>query len=181
VLTITVLGKEYFDDSKNEFLTRGDVVFELEHSLVSLSKWESIFEKPFLAMGEKTTEEVLGYIEAMVLTPNIPPGVFSKLSDKNYEEIQQYIDAKRSATWFSEFDTKKGRSPEIITSELIYYWMVAFNIPFECQHWHLNRLLNLVRICEIKNSKPKKMSKAELVARNREINERRLKELGTSG
>jgi hypothetical protein len=179
VLTITVLGVEHFDEEKQEFLTEGDFILELEHSLVSLSKWESIYEKPFLGLEEKTTEEVFGYVKAMILTPNVPPEVFSRLSQANLEQINAYIEAKMSATWFSE--TPPPRSREIITSELIYYWMITFTIPIVCENWHLNRLFTLIKVCNAKNSKPIKMSRSEVAQRNRELNAQRKAQLGTSG
>lgn len=180
MLTIVVPGIEMFDEVTGEFVTEGDITLELEHSLVSLSKWESMFEKPFLGKDIKTTEEVLEYIKMMTLTPDIPPAVFAKLSTTNIETINAYIDAKMSATWFSD---TPGAPPsrDVITSELIYYWMITFQIPFECQYWHLNRLFTLIRVCNIKQSKPKKMSRAEVAARNRELNARRRSQLGTNG
>ncbi len=180
MLTITVLGVEHFDNENQEFLTEGDFVLELEHSLVSLSKWESIYEKPFLGKEEKTTEEVFGYIQAMILTSNVPPDVLHRLSQDNLELINAYIDAKMSATWFS--DTPNApRSQEIITAELIYYWMISFSIPMECENWHLNRLFTLLKICNLKNAQPTKMSRSAIAQRNREINAQRKAQLGTSG
>lgn len=180
MLTIIVPGDDFFDEAKQEFVTQGDVELRLEHSLVSLSKWESKFEKPFLVPGQKTDEEVLGYIECMILQPDFPPGVLSALSQDNLDAIEKYIESKQSATWFSEIRTAP-RSSEIVTSELIYYWLVVFNIPFEVENWHLNRVFNLIRICNIKAGKPKKMSRNEIAARNRELNERRKAQLGTRG
>lgn len=180
MLTITVGVEEYFDEQTETFVEQGGIAIDLEHSLVSLSKWEQIFEKPFLAEGEKTTEEVLAYVQCMCLTPNIPPEVFQNLSDKNYSEINTYIDAKMTATWFNEAQPST-RSSEKITSELIYYWLVAFQIPFECQYWHLNRLFTLIKVFNIKNSKPKKMSRAELAERNRTLNAQRRAELDSQG
>jgi hypothetical protein len=180
VLTIVVPGDEYFDEEKQQFVTKGDVILELEHSLVSLSKWESKFEKPFLVPGVKSNEEDIEYIKAMTLTPNIPPGVFSRLSKENIQQINDYIGSKMTATWFNE--TSKGpKSGEVVTSELIYYWMVAFKIPFQAETWNLNRLLTLIRICNVKSQKPKKMSKSEILARNRELNAKRRAELRTAG
>jgi hypothetical protein len=180
MLTIVVPGVEMFDEQDQVFVTRDDVTLELEHSLVSLSKWESIFEKPFLGKDEKSTEEILAYVKAMTLTPNVSEELFLKLSEGNVNDINAYIDAKMSATWFSE---APGAPPsrDVITSELIYYWMVTFQIPFVCETWHLNRLFTLIRVCNIKQAKPKKMSRSEIAARNRELNAQRRAQLGTTG
>ena len=179
MLRLIVPGIEVFDDKTQEFATQGDVVIELEHSLVSLSKWESKFEKPFLGKAEKSTEEVLAYVEMMVLN-EVPEGIFSKLSEEYFEDINGYIEAKMTATWFNE---APGAPPsrDVITAELIYYWMITFQIPWECERWHLNRLFTLIRVCNIKQAKPKKMSRSEIAARNRELNAQRRQQLGTKG
>lgn len=179
MLTIVVSGVEMFNDATQEFITEGDVVLELEHSLVSLSKWESRHEKPFLGSDDKTIEEVLEYVRFMTLT-KVPEETFSRLSEANVEEINNYINAKMTATWFSD-QPGTPQSQEIITAELIYYWMIAFQIPFECETWHLNRLFTLIRVCNIKQSKPKKMSRAEIAARNRELNAQRRAQFKTKG
>lgn len=180
MLTIKIVGEEFFDETDSKFFSTEDVIIDLEHSLVSLSKWESKHEKPFLGKSDKTSEELLDYIKCMVVTKNIDPEILNRLSEKNVGEIDAYLDSKQSATTFGEMPETKGRG-EIITSELIYYWMVAFNIPFECEKWHLNRLFSLIRICNIKNSKTKKMSKGALSQRYKELNAQRKAQLGTSG
>lgn len=180
MLTITVLGEEFFDESKEEFVTIGDCNLELEHSLASLSKWESIFEKPFLSADEKTEEEIFEYIKCMCLTPNIPPAVFLRLSEENLKEINEYMNSKQTATWFDD-NPNAPKSREIITAEVIYYWMIGFEIPFECQYWHLNKLFTQIKVCNAKTAKPKKMSHAEAARRRRELNEQRKAQLGTTG
>jgi hypothetical protein len=180
MLTIRVSGVESFDEVNQEFTTQGGVILELEHSLTSLSKWESKHEKPFLGAESKTPEEIIDYVKCMILTAQLPEEIFSQLSERNFDEIHDYIDAKMTATWFSE-QPGAPKSREIITSELIYYWMTVFNIPFECEHWHLNRLFTLIRICNIKQAPPEKMSRRELAERNRVLNAQRKAQLGTTG
>lgn len=180
MLIITVPGVESFDDKSQEFVTVGEVQLELEHSLISLSKWESTFEKPFLGEEEKTTEETIGYVKAMLLTPDIPPEVFSRFSQENYNQLNEYIAKKMTATWFREMPQSRSRG-EVITAELIYYWMIALNIPFECQHWHLNRLFTLIKVCNQKNSPQKKMGRREAAAQQRSLNQQRKQQLGTAG
>jgi hypothetical protein len=180
VLIIRVLGDEHFNNETQEFFTVGDVVLELEHSLSSLSKWESKYEKPFLGLAEKSSEEVFDYIKDMLLTPDVPPEVLGRLSQENILAINNYIDAKMTATWFSEVPNGP-KSRETITAELIYYWMIQFNIPWEAQYWHLNRLFTLLKVCNVKQAAPKKMSKSEIAARNRQLNEQRKAQMGTTG
>jgi len=179
VLEIRVGATEVYDDSTQEFGTRGGTLVRLEHSLVSLSKWEEIHEKPFLSKEDKTDQETLSYIECMVID-GLSKGIELQLSSDNVNAINEYINAKRTATWFHDAPGAP-QTKDVITAELIYYWMTAFNIPFECQHWHLNRLFTLIRVCNIKQSKPKKMSRSELAARNRELNAQRKARLGTKG
>jgi hypothetical protein len=180
MLTIVVPGVEMFDEQTQEFITVADVTLDLEHSLVSLSKWESIHEKPFLGKDEKATDEVLDYIKCMTLTSDVPEEVYHKLSEDNIKAINNYLEAKMTATWFSE-PPGAPSSRDVITAELIYYWMITFQIPFECETWHLNRLFTLIRVCNIKQSKPQKMSRSEIARRNRELNAQRRAQLGTKG
>ncbi len=180
MLRIIISEKEFFVEETSKFQTADAFELELEHSLVSLSKWESKYQKPFLSPTQKTSREILGYIEAMILNPIYPQNIFDRFEQENLDQINAYIESKESATTFGEMPEHRGRG-ETITSELIYYWMVAFNIPFECEHWHLNRLFALIRICNIKNSPAKKMSKNEIARRNRELNERRRSQYNTKG
>jgi len=179
MLTIIVGGTEFYDELKEKFVVDGGTPLKLEHSLVSLSKWEATYERPFLGKEEKTGEEVLAYVQCMAMDQKTPGEVFQQLSVKNFEAINEYIDAKMTATWFS--DAPVPRTTEVVTAELVYYWMTVFNIPWEAQHWHLNRLFTLIRICNIKAAKPKKMSRTELAARQRSLNEQRKAQLGTKG
>lgn len=183
MLVITIPAVEYYDEKQQTFFTKEAVTLELEHSLASLSKWESVYEKPFLGPTEKTTEETIGYIKAMTRTPNVPPEAYSRLNNEQYAEINEYIESKQTATWFNEAPGRKGGPSEVITAEIIYYWMVSLSIPFECEHWHLNRLFTLVKVCNQKNTpdKQKKMSKRDLAARNRALNAQRRAALNTTG
>lgn len=181
MLRLIVEEEELYDEIKETFSSVEGFVLELEHSLFSLSKWESEFQKSFLANSDKTTDEVVGYIRAMIISPGFSQEVISRLTQQHLDQINDYIESKQSATTFGHLPEHKGRN-EIITSELIYYWMVAFNIPFECEHWHLNRLFSLIRICNIKQSKPgKKMPRNEIAARHRELNAQRRAQIGTTG
>lgn len=182
MLRLIVSGQEFYDEINEEFVTFDDVVLELEHSLASLSKWESKFGKPFLSSSDKTDEEVIAYIEFMVLSDNLSKEVYDRISKQNLDEINDYISSEQSATTFSDTSQQRGKGrEEIVTSELIYYWMLSYNVPFECENWHLNRLFALLRICNIKNSKQRKMSRSEIAARNRDLNAQRKASLGTSG
>lgn len=177
---------EFWDENNEQFISVKSYELKLEHSLVSVSKWESKWKKPFLSGVDKTTEEIRDYIRCMTLTQNVDPNVYLSLSKENLDDASKYIDDTMTATWFSDDpkNTKKTptrKSRETITSELVYYWMIAQNIPFECQKWHLNRLLTLIRVCSIKNTPPKKMSKSEILRSQRMINEERRKAYNSKG
>ena len=180
MLQITIPAIELWDEGKQEFVYGNEQVLQLEHSLVSLSKWESKWEKPFLSKEGKTTEETIDYIRCMTITPNVDAEVYNHLTDRIISQVNDYIDAPMTATWFSE-NKNSASTTEQITSELIYYWMIALNIPFECQEWHLNRLITLIRVCNIKNQPPKKMSRRSILSRNAALNEARRKKYNTKG
>ena len=180
MLQITIPETDLWDEASQTFISTKEQTLQLEHSLVSLSKWESKWNKSFLSSREKTYEETIDYIKCMTLTPNVKPEVYRGLTKSNIEQINKYIEAPMTATSFVE-DKRGTGSRATITSELIYYWMIALNIPFECQKWHLNRLLTLIRVCEIKSQPPKKMSNREIMNRNSSLNSARKKQLNTRG
>lgn len=180
MLQITVPSRELWNEKTQEFIQTKECVLQLEHSLVSISKWESKWNKVFLTKKEKTKEEIIDYVKCMTITQNVDPSIYNYLSNDNIDKINEYIYAPMTATWFSKEGKGRG-SGEQVTSELIYYWMISLNIPFECQKWHLNRLLTLIRVCNIKNTPPKKMSKRALLQRNAKLNAERLKQFNTNG
>lgn len=180
MLRITVPAAEYFDESRQMFIQKKEQTLQLEHSLVSLSKWEAKWKKAFLGKEEKTLEETLDYIRCMTITQNVDPEVYTRLTNANIKEINEYIGDPMTATTFRK-DNPGHPSRETITSELVYYWMIVNNIPPEYQKWHLNRLLTLIRVCTIKNTPPKKRGKSEIMRQNAALNAARRKKLGTTG
>lgn len=178
MLTVqVVLEEEVTDDDK--IVVVNSVNIDFEHSLFSISKWESFWGKPFLTNDKKTGEETLWYFKAMALNP-VEDEVYDHLSEENIKTITQYMEAKMTATWFNETPDSKT-STETITAELVYYWMIALNVPFECQYWHFNRLLTLIKVCNAKNAPSKKMSKQEAIQRRRALNEARKAEFNSRG
>lgn len=180
MLTISIPEEEFYDEEKEEFVKYSSCELTLEHSLVSISKWESKWKKPFLGKEEKTIEQSIDYIRCMTLSKNVDPIVYKRLPSIVFDQIREYIADPMTATWFSK-DTKRPKNREVITSELIYYWMIAYQIPFECQKWHLNRLLTLIQICAIKNQPAKKMSHKDLMSRQRSLNAARRMASGSKG
>lgn len=180
MLEIVIPGAEQWDEVKQEFISTREQTLKLEHSLVSLSKWESKWCQPFLSKKDKTVEQTIDYIKCMTLTQNVDPNVYNLLTKDNILKINEYISAPMTATTFHQ-ENRGGGNGEIITSELIYYWMVSLNIPFECQKWHLNRLFTLIKVCSIKNQPPKKMSKKDILSRNASLNAARRKQLNSKG
>lgn len=181
MLTLEIVSPESFDETKQEFIIEQHIAtLTLEHSLVSLSKWESKWEIPFLGGATQTTEQALDYIRCMDKASDTSELVYSHISDTNIEAVSAYIDSKMTATWFTDRPATPGRK-EVITAEVIYHWMIALSIPFECQDWHLNRLITLIKVCNQKNSPPKKRSQADMIAERNALNAARQKQYNTKG
>lgn len=182
MLTLTIPGEELWDEESEKFCYTEETVLEFEHSLVSLSKWEAKFRKPFLTPTQKTEEEMLGYIEAMLTTPGVAPEALSVLSQEHLDALGEYINDPMTGTTLSNIpESKNTRTSERISSELIYFWMSQYQIDMACEHWHLNRLFTLIRVHHAKTQKPQKMSKQKHVQTMAEINAQRKANLGTSG
>lgn len=186
MLQITLFPQdETFDEASGKFLPpMNGYVMDLEHSLVSLHAWESKWELPFLSTEDKTVEQTIDYIRFMILGPQPPPEDFARLTPEDITKINEYIGSKQTATTIHEDPRKRKTAREVITAELIYYWMISYNIPVEFQHWHLSKLLTLIQVCSIKNSKnnpQEKQSPSQMAQSRRELNELRKRELGTKG
>lgn len=180
MLVLKVTIEEVYDEDAERFVDKTYDI-EMEHSLSSLSKWESFFEKPFLGSEDKETSEIFWYItEAMTITPDVPPEVFAKLTTENLAQINEYINSKQTASWFRE-QPDQPKSREVITAEIIYHWMISYNIWLECEHWHINKLLALIKVCNHKSAPPKKMSQAEAVAERQRLNAARKAKYKTKG
>ena len=183
MLQIDVPEIELYNSETEEFTSIKAQKLQLEHSLMSISKWESKWCKPFLSMEEKTPEQTIDYIRCMTIGPPPSNDVYMVIAynEDTIKQIKAYIDAPMTATWFNEKEGHKKTSKEIVTAELIYYWMIALQIPFECEKWHLNKLLTLIKVCNIKNTPSKKMPKKEIYSRNRALNEARRMKYNTKG
>lgn len=180
MLVLDIPATELFNEITNEFVPIKGATLTLEHSLVSISKWESKWQKPFISEEPRTIAETIDYVRCMTITQNIDPNVYYSLTNDMIEQVNSYIDNPMSATKFYYQNQKEATQKETVTSELIYYCMIAFNIPMECQKWHLNRLLTLIKVCRFKNN-PQKMSKSEQMAQQRSLNEARKKAYNTKG
>lgn len=174
------LVDEYWDSDTNLFSYENEYVLRLEHSLISLWKWEARWRKPYFSTKEMTNEETLDYFRCMTLNPDPPDNVYKRLSPEDRSKIIDYIDDPMTASYFPTRSSSGGKS-EIITADLIYYWMVEYRIPFECEKWHLSRLLNLIRTCTIKRSAPEKQNTKEAMKQRRALNEARKKKYHTRG
>lgn len=180
MLKVTIPARELFD-GKDRFIYIKEQTLQLEHSLVSLSKWESKWHKPFLSPKPKTLEEYVDYVRCMTLTQNVDPNAYRALTPAVLKDVSDYINATMTATTISKDGMRRGPN-EVVTAEIIYYWMICYNIPFDpCQKWHLDRLLTLINVCGAKSQKPKKIPKAEQFARNRALNAARKQKWNTRG
>lgn len=180
MLQITIPAIEKYDPVNNLFYTSKEQHLCLEHSLISISKWEAKWNKPFLKKERKTHEESIDYIKCMTLNSNVDPEVYEDIDSTLFTKIEEYMDAPMTATTITE--NKQGApSRDIYTSEVFYYLMISYGIPFECQKWHINRLITLIKVCEIKNSPKKKMSASAIMAQNRELNAARKAAMNTRG
>jgi hypothetical protein len=181
MLKLFLPRREMFNSETNEFTYDGhDVTLTLEHSLVSVARWESKWKEPFLSSKGMTLEQSLDYIKCMTITQNVDASVYRRITDAEMQKVNEYMNDSMTATTFSK-EPPGGRNREIITAELIYYWMFKLGIPLECQKWHFNRLMTLIKVCSIKETPPKKMSKSEIYSRNKALNEARRKALHSRG
>ena len=180
MLKIQVKGRELFDEETLTFISAKDTVLQLEHSLISLSKWESKWHKPFLNNEKKTEEEMRDYIRCMTITQNVSDDVYLCMSEQNLMEIKKYMEDPMTATWFNDKNNPKSRQ-KAVTAELIYCWMITLGIPLEWEKRHLNRLLTLIRVCNNENTPKKKMSRKDVYKQNAALNEARKKKWGTTG
>ena len=181
MLPIYIEGGELFDEKTMEFITVKDTKLKLEHSLISISKWEEEWKIPFLTDKEKTKEQRMDYIRCMSISGDFDLNALKLIKAKDIQRINEYIEDKKTATWFTKIDNKGPKNSEQVTSELIYYWMLTYHIPPEYEKWHLSRLLTLIEICERKNAPAKKMSQSEIMARNKALNAQRRAALNSKG
>ena len=179
-LTITIPARDGYNEATGLFFTTKAQTVTLEHSLISVSKWEMKWHIPYFSREPKTNEQNLDYIRCMCLTPNIDPNTFFMLTEQNIRDIAAYIEDPMTATTIKRKDKRPSR--EIVTSELIYFWMTEFNIPFNpCEKWHLNRLMTLIEVASIKSQPGKKMSKKDILSQNAALNAQRRARFGTRG
>ena len=172
MLQIRIPARELFDENTSTFIFSKEQTLNLEHSLISISKWESKWKKSFMDnIPKMTRKEFIDYIRCMTIAPGIAEETYLALSEDNYASILSYINDSMTATTFRENSTRPSK--KIITSEVIYYWMIRYGIPFECEKWHINRLLTLIRVCSIKNAPSKKMSKSAAAKQQRALNAQR--------
>lgn len=180
MLTITIPKTEAYDEVNETFFYLKEQVLQLEHSLISLTKWEMEYKKPFISRNTLNPKEAIAYVKCMTLTQNVDSEVYERIPEKEMQKIRDYMDDPMTATTLSDRGLNTSQK-EVITSEVIYYWMTALNIPFSCEKWHLNRLFTLIRVCNAKNAPSKKMSQSDIARRNRDLNNARKQALNSKG
>lgn len=183
---LKVKGGELYNNLTKEFIYVKPHTLIIEHSLISLHAWEAIWHIPFLGDQKLNYEQIVSYIKCMTLNHDVDPNIYLFITDENIKEVNAYIDNPMTATWFGDglgtSKKKKKRAGRIVTAELLYYYMLSLNIPFECRKWHLNQLITLIKVCNEENETPnKKVSKRDFIKRRDEINEMRKKQLHTTG
>ena len=188
LLEITIPSRQLYDEGSNTLLTFKGATIKLEHSLLSVSKWESKWKKPFLDdKRTKTVEESIDYVRCMTITQSVDTLAYLCLSQKNMEDISSYMNDTQTATWFSKVEEAKLKrksrtSGRKVTSELIYYWMSQLNLPFDvCEKWHINRLMTLINIANLENQGSPKMSPQEAARYRQALNESRKAQYHTKG
>ena len=178
---IHIPEQEFFNEQTNEFIYVKETTFKIEHSLVAISKWESKWHVAFLDdKVEKTDEMIIDYIQCMTISQNVNPEIYNHLPPETIKEINDYIGDPMTATTFSNVNNVNNGG-EFITNELVYYWMIAQNIPLECEKWHFNRLMTLIRVCSEKNTPNKKMNQRDILRNNKALNEARKKAMHSRG
>lgn len=180
MLQLKIEDTDFFDERTEKFVTVKGQTLQLEHSLVSISKWESKWKKPFLTRNAKTMEETLDYIRCMTITQNVNPLIYQAISREQIQEVNKYLEDPMTATTIAKAEGK-GSVGKVTTSEEIYYAMTAYQIPFTCEKWNFNRLMMLIRVCDEKNKPKKKMRKGDIARRNRSLNAARRAKYGTRG
>ena len=178
MLRIKIPAAKGWDPIKEEFIDLPETTLNLEHSLLSMSKWESIYHKPFLSRQEKTREETIEYIKCMTMDEDVDPYVYYMLTEDNLNAISDYIENPMTATTVRE---QKGQSRRIITNEVLYFQMFSYGIPKECENWHLNRLITLLKVFNAETAPQKSMSKTEILERNHKLNMQRRAMLNSKG
>lgn len=183
MLRVTIPETTLFNNKTNKFIDIPETTLDLEHSLIALSKWEAKWHVRFLSPSTKlTTEQYLDYIKCMTITRNVDPNVYLAIPQSVMNQITDYVKDPMTATNIKAHGTgHSANHGEEVSSELIYYWMTAYNIPWEAEKWHLNRLMTLIQIANEKNKPGKKMSKADILKQNHALNASRRARMHSKG
>lgn len=173
MLKIRVPGGAFYDEVNNKFIDIPPTVLQLENSLLSIRRWESKWNRSWFDDGPKNDKERMDYIRCMVVTPNVNPYVFEIMPDDVKRQIEAYKVSPMTATTFGKDNNLKKPKQKFLTAEIVYWWMTEYNIPFECEKWHINQLLTLIRVCSEKKNPPKKMTPKEAREHHRAVNAKR--------